>query len=170
MELSRRAFLSAQRPRQESVFRPPWAIAELQFQEQCTRCDECIRICPTKLLVKGSGGFPEEDFIPGHADDGCTFCAQCVDVCSAHVLKKNADASPWQQVAVIGDACLTKQNVVCRTCGERCDVSAIRFPPRLGGVSLPQLDAGSCTGCGACLSDCPTRAIRILSIAQQGAA
>ena len=169
MELARRAFLSAQRPRQEKIFRPPWANAD-RFLEQCTRCDECIRICPTSLLVKGSGGFPEADFTPGQSVEGCNFCGQCVDVCLTHALRKDVDVSPWQQIALIGDACLAKQNVVCRTCGELCDVGAIRFPPRLGGVSLPQLDAASCTGCGACLSDCPTRAIRIHSIAQQGAA
>jgi len=170
VQLSRRAFLSAQRPRQEKSFRPPWAIAESSFLQQCTRCDECIRICPTGLLVKGSGGFPEADFTPGRSVEGCTFCEECLTVCQPMALLKQAEQAPWMQVAVIGNACLAQQNVVCRTCGELCEAGAIRFSPRLGGVSLPQLDTGSCSGCGACLADCPTRAIHIHSIAEQGAA
>lgn len=170
MEPSRRAFLSAQRPRQGKAFRPPWASEEQSFLAQCTRCDECIRVCPTGLLVKGSGGFPEADFTPGKAPDACTFCGDCVQICQPRALFKNPDQAAWQQLAVINSACLAVQGVVCRSCGEFCDVGAIRFPLRLGGVALPQIDAEACSGCGACLAVCPTLAIHIHPIAQQGAA
>lgn len=170
MQLSRRAFLTGQRPAAVKTFRPPWAIAESRFLEQCTRCNECIRVCPSQLLVAGRGGFPEADFLPGNAPDGCTFCTECVKACRPLALLIQPEQAPWQQLAVIGEDCLAQQGVVCRTCGERCEVGAIRFPPRLGGVSLPQLDSAACTGCAACLADCPTHAIHIHFLTQQGVA
>ena len=42
-------------------------------------------------------------------------------------------------------------------------MNAIRFRLQLGGVAKPILDLESCNGCGACLRDCPTKAIKILN-------
>jgi ferredoxin-type protein NapF len=168
MQLSRRAFLGAARTPRGNPVRPPWALPEDVFQALCTRCGDCLDVCPTHLLVKGSGGFPLADFTPGQAPAGCTFCAACVQVCTPQALKPIPAQPPWMHKAVIGAGCLAAANVVCRTCGERCAVSAIRFPPRLGGVALAQLDAALCNGCGACLADCPTLAITLQTIAQAG--
>jgi ferredoxin-type protein NapF len=179
LDPSRRAFFGARRSTKVHAFRPPWAIPERDFLERCSRCDKCIGACPTGLLQKGQGGFPEANFTPGHAPDGCTFCGDCVRSCPDGVLVRQGpdggELAPWQLTVHFGETCLPQQGVVCRTCGERCDAGAIRFPPRLGGVSHPQLDAQSCTGCAACLADCPTSAITIErlpshSLAQQGAA
>lgn len=175
MQASRRAFFAIRRNGGGPAVRPPWALGEAEFLESCTRCAACIDVCPTRLLVKGSGGFPAADFTPGRAPEGCTFCGECLAACRDGALHKVEGQPAWSVQAVFGAACLAAQNVVCRTCGEACEARAISFPPRLGGVSLPQLTAAACTGCGACLADCPTQAIRVLpdssrSIATQGAA
>ena len=69
--------------------------------------------------------------------------------------------APRQPVAVIGDRCLARHGVVCRSCGDACEARAIRFPPRLGGVALPTLDGEACTGCGECVAVCPAVAISL---------
>jgi len=69
---------------------------------------------------------------------------------------------PAPQRAQWGPACLAAQRVECRLCGDGCDAGAIRFPPRLGGVALPVIDATRCTGCGDCLPLCPTGALRLV--------
>lgn len=61
----------------------------------------------------------------------------------------------------IGKGCLANRGVSCRCCEDACEVRAIRFRPRAGGVSLPRLDAATCTGCGACLSACPADAFQV---------
>ena len=60
---------------------------------------------------------------------------------------------------VIAASCLAYGNVVCRSCGETCEVGAIRFRPRLGGAAVPEVEGGKCTGCGACMAPCPVKAI-----------
>lgn len=175
VQVSRRAFLGVRHNGSGDVMRPPWALAEAAFLENCTRCDACIDACPTHLLVKGSGGFPEADFTSGRAPAGCTFCGDCLSACRDGALEKIDGQAAWSLLPVFAKTCLAVLNVVCRTCGEACEARAISFPPRLGGVSLPQLDVAACTGCGACLADCPTQAIAMLpdssrSIATQGAA
>lgn len=59
----------------------------------------------------------------------------------------------------IGAACLALKQVVCHSCGDACEVRAIRFKLRAGGVSVPELDTAACTGCGACRGACPVGAI-----------
>lgn len=158
---SRRAFFGFSRVDRSSL-RPPWAVPEADFTTACTRCSDCVAACPTGLLVRGDGGYPQTDFTPGRAPDGCTFCGACRAACPSGALSAAIDP-PWRRVAGFGDDCLASRGVVCRTCGERCPVDAIHFPPRLGGVARPLLDAAACNGCGACLADCPTRAIRIVA-------
>jgi ferredoxin-type protein NapF len=142
----------------------------VRFLEKCTRCAECIQVCPTGLLMAGQGGFPEANFKPGQAVDGCTFCGECLKVCQQAALQQHPEQAPWAYRITIGDSCLTRQGVVCRTCGESCELGAIRFKPQLGGVSLPQLLLEACSGCAACLADCPTQAIHMNFFAEQGAA
>lgn len=144
------------RARESVPVRPPWSLPEDRFTELCSRCDDCVTVCPTHLLRRCDGGFPIVDF----SQAACTFCAECVRVCKTGALVKEAETSlPWLLLASIGDACLAKQKVECRVCGEACDAGALHFRPTLGGVSLPELDAAACTGCGACVAPCPVRAI-----------
>ena len=106
------------------------------------------------------GGFPGVDFSRGE----CTFCGDCVRGCEPQaLLRSDPAASPWAMVAAIGADCLAVRGVECRVCGEACPEGAIRFRLQLGGVAQPVLDAGGCTGCGACIGPCPTRAIAMQS-------
>jgi ferredoxin-type protein NapF len=168
VNLARRGFLrarfsSAAPGAQPSPLRPPWAVAEGDFLDRCTRCGDCIRACAASgshLLQPGEGGFPVASFNPA----ACTFCGDCLTACTAtrsRALQAEDGVPPWRLQLVIGEDCLPKQQVVCRTCAERCDAGAIRFPPRLGGVAEPVVDADRCTGCGDCLSPCPTQALQL---------
>lgn len=73
------------------------------------------------------------------------------------------EASSGPQLVAFAEHCLAFQNVVCRSCGERCEHAAIRFSPRLGAAAEPVLNADLCTGCGDCLVVCPTTALSLIS-------
>lgn len=64
-------------------------------------------------------------------------------------------------VAVVGDACLARRNIVCRTCNESCEPGAILMRLAVGSAGLPQVDAAICTGCGDCAEVCPAGAITL---------
>ncbi|MCK9985710.1 MAG: ferredoxin-type protein NapF [Azoarcus sp.] len=156
MSTSRRGFLRGRFRFDPDVQRPPWAIPEGAFEDQCTRCGDCLKACPPAILVAAPGGYPVVDFSRGE----CSFCGDCVAACKAQALRRADDAAaPWQLKAAIGDTCLAHRGVECRVCGEVCGEAAIRFRPSRGGVAQPLFDAARCTGCGGCQAPCPTGAI-----------
>ena len=139
--------------------RPPWALAEAGFLQRCTRCGDCIAACPESILASGDGGYPEVRF----SVRGCTECGACVEACAPVALRRQPGLLPWNWKPQFSDACLARRKVECRICGEICDHGAIRFRPELGGIAQPSLDPERCTGCGACVSPCPTQAISLKS-------
>lgn len=154
---SRRNFLRGKVSTHAAQLRPPWAGAESEFTALCTRCGDCARTCPTRIIKQGDAGYPTVDFALGE----CTFCGNCAAACQPQALRRNEETPAWRIRAKIGETCLANRQVECRICGEQCGENAIRFSPQLGGVSLPQLDGDRCTGCGACVASCPVRAITV---------
>ncbi|WP_424405143.1 ferredoxin-type protein NapF [Pasteurella sp. PK-2025] len=137
--------------------RPPWAVENTRFIQDCTRCGACLQVCETQILIKGEGGFPEVQFQRGE----CTFCQRCVEVCSQPVFRPTTELA-WAHKMVIHSSCLTQQSVECRSCEDSCEMRAIRFKRVLGGISQPVLEPVECNGCGACLQSCPVGAIKVL--------
>lgn len=75
--------------------------------------------------------------------------------------QQRAEPPPESAVPRIEAACIARQGVFCRSCGERCDPGAIRFRPMIGRPPIPEIDAAACTGCGACVDVCPTHAVSL---------
>lgn len=159
---SRRAFLRGPRPVPEAP-RPPWTD-QGRVAEACTRCDACIKACPEGVLTRGDGGFPAFDPRAGRHGEGCTFCGACAEACPEPVFSAT-DRPPWDLTAAVSDGCLAEQGVACQSCGDACMPRALRFPPRLGAPPKPVLDTAACTGCGACVPRCPSRAITLTQFA-----
>ena len=154
---SRRNFLRGKFSPRKGPLRPPWALAEDDFLSACTRCGDCVRACPTHIISEHDAGYPTIDFGEGE----CTFCGDCVTACLPNALLQRPGQPPWAARAVINEDCLARQRVECRVCGDLCAAGAIRFPPLAGSIAIPEIDAECCTGCGACVAPCPTRAITV---------
>ncbi|MCK5666106.1 MAG: ferredoxin-type protein NapF [Thiotrichaceae bacterium] len=136
--------------------RPPWAINETEFIEACTRCGECVKQCPVNVIRIADGSFPEMNF----STSGCDFCEVCVAVCVPAALKLG-QAAPFDSIAVINNECFSERGVICRSCGEVCEIQAIHFKQVVGGVTHVVMNTDSCNGCGECVSICPANAITI---------
>jgi ferredoxin-type protein NapF len=93
----------------------------------------------------------------GFSQNACTFCGDCARSCPTGALQFNQEQEPWHVRARIEASCLLGSRVLCRSCGDRCEHGAIRFP--LAEGQLPTIAAEQCTGCGACASVCPVNAI-----------
>lgn len=138
------------------VLRPPWAITESEFINHCSRCNDCITSCPSQIIKRGSGGFPEIDFQQGE----CTLCGDCLTACPTGAL--NPSISPPRPYHIqITSQCLSYQGVFCMSCQEQCETRAIRFPMVNASVPQPIIEHDQCTGCGACVAPCPTAAISL---------
>ena len=140
----------------ESPLRPPWSLPESLFTEQCSRCGECIQVCPEQLIHKADGGFPEISF----AQSGCDFCADCADVCPTPAINPELIKEPWSHQIAISDQCLTHHQVFCNSCIDFCDQQAIVFS-LTKAIASPTVDMQYCNGCGMCISACPVSAIGI---------
>jgi len=153
---TRRSLLQAKFTQQQPRIRLPWVRSEAEFIDNCSRCLDCVSHCPEKIIVKGSGGYPEINFKLGE----CSFCTECVKVCSSDLFF-SINQPPWSVKATISDKCLCYQGIVCAVCYDQCESEAILFKPKIGGVSEPELIIEKCTGCGACNLPCPTNAIEL---------
>jgi ferredoxin-type protein NapF len=157
IRINRRQLLRGDLSSARAPARPPWALAEAAFIERCTRCADCVEACPEHVLRHGSGGYPEIDF----SARGCTFCGACARACTRGALdaRNLSSAAAWSLRAAVREGCLSFRGIVCRSCGEACEPRAIHFRLAPGGRAPAWIQAGACTGCGACVSVCPVGAI-----------
>jgi ferredoxin-type protein NapF len=155
----RREFLRGNFRSQPASFLPPWSGPRAEFIDTCTRCGACVGACPTGILVTGDGGYPCVDFDRGE----CSFCGDCVTACAPRALNRRS-AAPWRLKPVVHETCLAWQGIDCRRCVETCGQHALRILHQGMGQSLPVVHAASCSGCGACIAPCPTRAIRLVEV------
>ena len=171
-----RADLLAKR---ESPFllRPPGsreANADPVALTACTRCNACVRVCPTgaiqpAVLQAGLEGFATPVIVPrlGYCDYSCNACGL---VCPTQAIP--ALDLPLKQRQVIGRAyidqnrCLVwSDNTQCVVCQEMCPVpdKAIKLEVRQVQASdgttptlqFPRVDRDLCIGCGTCEYRCP---------------
>jgi len=138
-------------------FPPPWVREPNLFKSICDGCGACLASCENKVLVPDCDGYPQIDFSLG----SCSFCGACAESCPNGAFSYEPPQRPWGLQAFITRDCLSYNNVLCRTCAEHCEEEAIIIPKKNGVISAPHILAEKCTGCGACYSSCPAKAIEI---------
>lgn len=158
---SRRGFLTGRVARPEPQFRPPWTDED-RVQAHCTSCEACVQACPEGIIEFDSQKRPRIRFQGAE----CTFCADCAQACPEPVFDLT-QAAPWPVTVSITDACLNAAGIACQLCTDSCDPHALRMDLSVRPVGAIQLDTDACTGCGACLANCPNDAIALNDPRQQ---
>jgi ferredoxin-type protein NapF len=139
---------------ERTVPRPPYSSGPESFGDQCASCEGfCRDACPEKIIVMDPAGAPTLDFSSG----GCTFCEECAKACPHEVLKINGSALITAVIQLDHASCMAWNNVICTSCGDACQESAISFER----MRKPQIDLEKCTRCGFCLRRCPVQSITI---------
>jgi len=159
------------RVKTQQVIRLPWVISETVFTSGCTQCQDCIKSCESKIIVKDEEGFPKVDFEQGE----CTFCNKCIEVCEQPLFSgvfpkdsiegltegstENNHDKAWPVTLEINDKCLAKNNIYCQSCRDECETSVIKFKYLDSSIPQPSITEVDCSQCGACISVCPQSAI-----------
>ncbi len=165
---SRREFLNifkTQITKEKEVLavRPPYSKDESLFLSECPSCEnrECQTHCEEEIIVIQADKTPTLNF----SKSGCTFCEECAKVCPHGVLSLSEDMEEkiWARFIIEPDSCLAHNKTICFSCKEPCIDDAILF----NGMFNPIIDDERCTGCGFCISRCPTKAISYEVIKKQ---
>jgi ferredoxin len=174
--------------KRESPFllRPPGAREQnpdVVALTRCTRCNECIRACPTSALQPavfeaGLQGFASPVLVPrlGYCDYACNACGQVCPVQAIPALSLDE-----KRLQVIGKAYIDENRCIpwadrqpCIVCEEMCPLpqKAIQLETKTlwapdgaqVDLQLPHVVRELCIGCGICEYKCPVSgqaAIRI---------
>lgn len=150
--------------RQQPVIRPPGALPAHLFDAVCTRCGNCARACPEKIIRpdfgwSGLGGIlaPVIEIGPGYCSE---WCNQCNKVCPtnaiAHISMEEKRAIAIGAAIVTRSRCLSwERGKYCMVCDEYCPYNAITKIEHKG-VNCPHVARDICRGCGLCQIVCPT--------------
>ena len=154
--------------------RPPGARDESRFAGVCTRCGNCLRVCPSRIIERdvGQNGWATL-FTPvlRFENDYCREdCIRCTEVCpSGALVRLSLKEKTDIQIGlpeVNMNICLLGDDRECSVCKHWCPYDAIRYVFSETEYTLvPQIDPKKCTGCGACEAACPTepqKAIKVL--------
>lgn len=149
-----------------SPLRPPGAADESQFAGICTRCGNCLRVCPSKIIERDFVQYRLSNlFTPvlTFRDDYCREdCTRCTEVCpSGALVRLSLKDKAGIQIGmpqVNMNVCLLGDDRECSTCKRWCPYDAVRYVfSEEQYTLLPQIDAQKCNGCGACEAVCPTK-------------
>ncbi|HET6459292.1 MAG TPA: 4Fe-4S dicluster domain-containing protein [Syntrophales bacterium] len=135
--------------------RPPGALIEPEFLKYCTRCYQCIDVCPADALHPAgiSGGIPNFG-TPVLDWKKCIFCMNCIRTCPTGAIKRiSRDDIDIGNAVINHGTCLTwSGQKKCDICYNACRYDAINLEKKIYPVVLED----PCTGCGACERRCPT--------------
>lgn len=152
----------------KEFLRPPGAVAEDDFLALCMRCQKCVGVCPTRVVLPltisksiVAGGTPTLHFDKGYCDS----CMECTLVCPSGALEPIAKEQVKIGIAQINkDTCIAWQWMGCVKCTDACPYAAITLDSR----QRPVVDAQKCNGCGLCEQICPSGSLRSYSAQAQG--
>ncbi|MCP4717171.1 MAG: 4Fe-4S dicluster domain-containing protein [Deltaproteobacteria bacterium] len=157
------------------LIRPPGAIPEELFVQQCVRCGACLQGCPTNalqpvMLEAGPAGLWTPRLLPRHAPCDQT-CVLCGEICPTGAIR--ALSLEEKRHAKLGTATLDRnrclvweQDRLCLICDEQCPYNAIVFQWQ-DGARRPFVVAAKCNGCGLCEEACPVRGVSAIIVTAQ---
>jgi ferredoxin-type protein NapF len=149
----RNLFRRVSSPFKSFVF-PPYFQKKEDFLK-CIECEskDCLTACKEKI-IHIENDIPVIKF----GINGCTFCDECAIACPNNVLSIKDKKNKLNVEMIINPSkCIAWNQTICFSCQDICEESAIIY----NGMFNPAIDLEKCTGCGFCISVCPSNAIEI---------
>ncbi|MBF0118359.1 MAG: 4Fe-4S binding protein [Desulfobacterales bacterium] len=144
---------------------PPGSISIYNFASNCTGCNLCVSVCPTRVIKSAFMEYsilglmqPVLDFNKGFCSYECT---SCMDACPANAIMqynlykkrliKIGEMKFFEKYCIVH----TKKKD-CGACAEVCPTHAVYMVKR-DKLFYPHTREDVCIGCGACQFVCPTK-------------
>jgi ferredoxin-type protein NapG len=142
-------------------FRPPGAAPEVAFLASCTRCGDCIDVCPVHAIIKAppGAGLAAGTPILEPTTQACVVCEDmpCARACETGALVVPPDGWLGIRMGVLEldvERCITFHGAPCGVCARACPVGAGALD--LDAAGHPVLKPEGCVGCGVCVTACVT--------------
>ena len=155
------AALTEERVAPSRWFRPPGAAPEIAFLASCTRCGDCIDVCPVHAIAPApaSAGLAAGTPLIDPTLQACVVCADmpCAHACETGALEVPPDGWASVHIGVLeldAQRCITFQGVPCGVCARACPVGERALAMDASGH--PVIRAEGCVGCGVCVTACVT--------------
>ena len=149
--------------------RPPGALPEKKLAEVCSKCGDCVRVCPAEAIKIDSLGVLGDGLPYIDADTAaCVACEglQCMSACPTGALLPTPLAQIKMGTAVWRSQHCTRhtRHDDCRQCVDICPMGETAIDLLFNDVVVKPL---GCIGCGLCQLHCPTspKAIAVIPIA-----
>jgi len=139
------------------LLRPPGALPEQKFLDACSRCGECVKVCPAQCIkIDATGGlgagrpYIDAEAMPCVVCDGLVCMPACPTGALVPTLLNGIDMglAVWNE-----KACLRTQGEQCTICVDQCPLGATAID--LHERKIRVIESG-CIGCGVCQHYCPT--------------
>jgi len=144
-------------PKPLAWHRPPGALEGDNFTDVCSRCGECVKVCPAqciKIDATGENGGGAPYIHPNEMP-----CVMCQGLLCMHTCPSGALTPIPIQDIDMGTARWREETCV-RTIGENCTICVDQCPMGTAALELNGnrvvVKADGCTGCGVCQHYCPT--------------
>ncbi len=144
------------------IIRPPASVNPEEFYALCTRCGNCIKACPTKILKQdtrlGLGILtPVVIFDHAYCLETCNACSVVCPSGAITLFSVNAKSQLTMGKAEVNTTdCLLSHQTECDRCIQVCSYKAIIIKGKdKESLILPEVESAKCVGCGACKIVCP---------------
>jgi ferredoxin-type protein NapF len=159
---------------ENAPLRPPGAQKEELFAGLCMRCNQCARVCPSKIIYPDIGQAGVAGWLAPMVRYEKNYCLEtciaCTQACPSGALRaldlKRKCAYRIGEALVDGTLCVTVLGQKdCDACVRACPFDAIHIHwDEERYVAWPAIDSFKCNGCGACEVACPTQDIKAIRV------
>jgi len=158
------------------LIRAPGAVPEDEFVGRCTRCAECMKVCPTTglqpaLHEAGIEGFWTPILVPriGYCTEMCNLCGEVCPTDSIQPFEIEEKKHIFIGLAVIDRSqCIAwYADRTCLVCDEYCSYKALEWK-EVDGMQRPFINEKKCVGCGICEGVCPIQPVAAIRVFSHG--